>query len=100
MKHFKLLSLFALLVISSTAQIPNYVPQNGLQAYWPFNGNAMDQTANAYNGTLIAAPQPTLDRFNAPNSAYQFNGTSQMINTSCPGVLGGNPRAVSFWSKS
>jgi hypothetical protein len=25
-----------------TAQVPSYVPTNGLVGYWPFNGNAND----------------------------------------------------------
>jgi hypothetical protein len=36
---------------TGAAQIPNYVPQNGLVGWWPFNGNANDESGNGNNGT-------------------------------------------------
>ena len=36
---------------TAAAQIPNYVPQNGLVGWWPFNGNANDESGNGNNGT-------------------------------------------------
>jgi len=45
-KH--LVSVIAILgfAIISNAQIPNYVPSNGLVGWWPFNGNANDESGN------------------------------------------------------
>jgi hypothetical protein len=37
------------------AQVPSYVPTNGLVGYWPFNGNANDASGNGYNGTVNGA---------------------------------------------
>lgn len=54
---------------------------NGLKAYYPFNGNALDESGNGYNGTVTAATLAT-DRFGKANSAYSFNGTSAYITTS------------------
>ena len=31
------------------AQVPNYVPTNGLVGWWPFNGNANDESGNGNN---------------------------------------------------
>jgi hypothetical protein len=49
-----------------------------LVAYYPFNGNANDESGNGNNGTVAGA---TLieDRFGNPNSAYSFNGFTDYI---------------------
>lgn len=80
------------------AQIPSYVPTNGLKGWWPFCNNANDLTINANNGTVYGATLTT-DRFGNANSAYFFNGSSY-IATTYAGVLGANKRAVSFWAKT
>ena len=60
------------------AQVPSYVPTNGLISYWPFNGNANDLSGNGNNGTVYGATL-TKDRFGNSNEAYSFNGTSNYI---------------------
>lgn len=60
------------------AQVPSYVPTNGLVGYWGFNGNANDSSGNAHNGTVNGATL-SADRFGNANSAYSFNGTSSYI---------------------
>jgi hypothetical protein len=50
----------------------------GLVAFYPFNGNANDESGNGHDGvptdaTLVA------DRFGNPDSAFRFNGTSSYI---------------------
>ena len=60
------------------AQVPSYVPTNGLVAYWGFTGNANDSSGNAHNGTVNGATLTT-DRFGNANSAYSFNGSSNYI---------------------
>jgi hypothetical protein len=57
-----------------SAQIPNYVPTNGLVGWWPFNGNANDESGNGNNGTVNGATLTT-DRFGAANKAYYFSST-------------------------
>ncbi|MEZ4577796.1 MAG: hypothetical protein R2861_04795 [Desulfobacterales bacterium] len=47
--------------------------QQGLVAYWPFNGNANDASGNANHGTTHGTV-PTTDRFGIANSAYLFAG--------------------------
>jgi hypothetical protein len=51
---------------------------NGLIAYYPFTGNAVDSTGNGYNATYVDAT-PTTDRFGNPASAYDFNGFNNTI---------------------
>jgi len=50
----------------------------GLVAYYPFNGNVIDESGNGNNGTVYGATLTT-DRFDAQNNAYYFNGTSNYI---------------------
>tara|TARA_B100000902_G_C26670287_1_gene602721 strand:- start:79 stop:306 length:228 start_codon:yes stop_codon:yes gene_type:complete len=72
MKQLLLLPLLFITVISF-GQVPNYVPTNGLVGYWPFNGNANDESVNTNNGTVNGATLTT-DRFGNANSAYDFDG--------------------------
>jgi hypothetical protein len=53
--------------------------QAGLIAYYPFNGNANDESGNGHNGTLHGGVSLTTDRFGQTNAAYTFNGTDGYI---------------------
>jgi hypothetical protein len=61
-----------------SAQIPSYLPANGLAAWWPFNGNGNDGSGNNNHGTVNGAT-PTTDRFGNANSAYEFDGINDYI---------------------
>ena len=58
----------------------------GLVAYFPFNGNANDESGNANHGTVDGATLTT-DRFNSTNKAYAFNGSSNYINVPDAAIL-------------
>ena len=58
--------------------VPSYVPTNGLVGWWPFNGNANDESGNGNNGTVNGATT-TSDRFGNANKAYSFDGISDFI---------------------
>jgi hypothetical protein len=70
----------------------------GLVGYWPFCGNANDQSSNGNNGTVYGASLTT-DRFGNANSAYNFDGISDYI--SVPNSSGlnitGNQITISMW---
>ncbi len=51
---------------------------NGLVAYYPFNGNANDQSGNNINGVINSATTTT-DKYGQLNSAYYFNGSTAYI---------------------
>ena len=75
--------LFSVIVIIgfsiiSNAQIPNYVPSNGLDGWWPFNGNTNDESGNNNNGTVNGATL-TNDRFGNVGQAYGFDGINDNI---------------------
>jgi hypothetical protein len=81
MKKTILFLVMALALTTQTlfAQVPSYVPTNGLVGYWPFNGNANDESGNGNNGTVINGALLTSDRFNNLNSAYSFDGVNDRI---------------------
>lgn len=51
---------------------------DSLVAYYPFNGNANDESGNGYNGSVTGATLTT-DRDGNANSAYQFGGSGKYI---------------------
>jgi hypothetical protein len=63
------------------AQVPSYVPSSGLVGWWPFNGNANDESGNGNNGTVNGATLTT-DRFGNTGKAYSFDGVNDYISTS------------------
>lgn len=67
------------LTASTMAQVPNYVPTNGLVGWWPFNGNTNDESGNGLNGTGAGSPTLTQDRFSVANKAYSFDGIDDYI---------------------
>ena len=47
---------------------PDFLKE-GLVAYYPFNGNARDESGHSYGGA-ISGPNLTYDRYKKKNSAY------------------------------
>ena len=81
----KLKLLFATLLYASIsfAQVPSYVPTNGLIAYYSFSGNANDDSGNGFDG-IVNGPALVDDRYANPNSAYSFDGANDYIQISTP----------------
>lgn len=94
MKKIPLL-LWGFSVFTINAQVPNYVPTNGLVAYYPFNGNAIDESINTNDGTVHGAVLTT-DRFGNPNAAYSFNHNDITFNTN---IITSYPFSISGWFK-
>lgn len=67
-----------LVVHTTTAQVPSYVPTNELLGWWPLDASANDASPNNNHFTNNGATNST-DRFGTPNAAYQFNGTSSHL---------------------
>ena len=53
-------------------------PVAGLVAYYPFNGDAADESGNGYDGTVFEATLAE-DRFGNTASAYNFDGVDDYI---------------------
>ena len=56
--------------------LPAYLPTNGLVGWWPFNGNANDESGNGNHGTVNGATL-TAGRNGNANSAYDFDGNEK-----------------------
>jgi len=90
------IAIFGLATITS-AQVPSYVPTTGLVGYWPFNGNANDESGNGNNGNVNGATLSN-DRFMINNKCYSFQNNS--IEVPYNALLGFNPNnsfTVGLW---
>ena len=94
MKTKSLIAALLLAASSAFAQVPSYVPTNGLVGWWPFNGNANDESGNGNNGTVNGASL-TIDRFGNNNSAFYFNGINNYISLAQP-FFQGSTSVASF----
>ena len=103
MKLSKFYTLFTLGLLGFSqmfAQIPSYVPTNGLMGWYPFNGNANDESGNGNNGTVTGATL-TADRFGVANRAYLFGGFNNFINVPNSPSLASptNEVTIAFWGR-
>lgn len=80
----------------SAQPIPSYVPTNGLVGWWPFNGNANDESGNGNHGTVNGATLTT-DRVGNTNYAYNFNGLNQNIEVANSNTLNPIEISISVW---
>jgi hypothetical protein len=73
---------------------------DGLVAYYPFNGNANDESGNENHGTVNGATLIS-GRCNFDNSAYNFDGVDDYISTEKIKIVGGSPTmTASIWFKA
>ena len=93
MKHTLTLFAFVTLISSGYAQVPEYVPVDGLLGWYPFNGNAQDESGNEKHGQSDGAVLAS-DRFEAESSAFMFDGSSSIV---LPDVEVSNSFSSSFW---
>lgn len=71
----------------------------GLVAYYPFSGNADDESGNDYHGTVSGATLVD-DIFGNPNSAYYFDGIDDIITTQQEHFAQNNQLSVSLLVKA
>ena len=74
---FNPFSVVFALAIACSCQGQSFLT-NGLVAYYPFNGNANDESGNSNNGTIFGATL-CADRFGQTNAAFNFDGLSSYI---------------------
>ncbi len=95
--YLKLLVALVFATNLMAQNIPSYVPKDGLVGWWPFNGNANDESGNGNHGTVNGATLTT-DRNGKANSAYSFDGLTN--NIQIPHNLKLNPQfpfSISFF---
>jgi hypothetical protein len=103
-KMVKRLLILVALVFASTASFANTnqtnsdsIPTNGLVAYYPFNGNANDESGNGHDGVVHGA-NLTADRWGNAGHAFKFNGLSDYIDIGEFGEI--NDVSISMWFRS
>ena len=71
---------------------------SGLVAYYPFSGNANDQSGNGYNG-ILNGPVETTDRFGNVKSAYSFlaNSTNRIQVSNATEINNLSNMSISLW---
>jgi hypothetical protein len=80
------------------SQIPAYLPKDSLVGWWPFNGNAQDESGSDNHGIVNGATLVN-NRFGKSNSAYSFNGNYIDIDNKFFDN-GWNAYTVSIWMNS
>ena len=66
--------LLAAYCLTAVGQVPDYVPTDGLVAWYPFNGDAHDDSGNGNDGVSVSV-ESAFDRFGNENSAFYFSGS-------------------------
>lgn len=82
-------------------EIPEVNLESGLVAYYPFNGNANDESGNGNDGNVIGATLAK-DRFGDSGKAYNFDGENDFVDltTAQWGIEGNSARSVFAWVKT
>lgn len=83
MKHYYFFMILLVFGGNAYSQTPSYVPNDGLVAWWGFNGDYLDQSGNA-NHLVSGGSEPTsvVDRFGTVNSALEFDGFNTYLTKS------------------
>ena len=96
-KLFTLCTALCAVCLSATSQnVPDYVPTDGLVAWYPFNGNANDESGNGNDGVANGAVLST-DRWGLTNRSYSFSGSGDYV---VAPRLYQNAFSVSLWFKT
>jgi hypothetical protein len=99
-RFFLFLLFFSILRISfSQNAVPNYVPTNGLVGWWPFNGNANDESGNGITMDMFNSNFSN-DRYQNLNSSILLQGNNNsFLEVSPYSVLNINEFTWSIWVK-
>jgi hypothetical protein len=74
--------------------------KKGLVAFFPFNGNANDESGKG-NKAKVHGATLTSDRFENENSAYYFDGQSYLVYRKVKEIpIGKAKRTLALWAKS
>lgn len=74
MTKFFLIFIITIFSNSILSQLPYYLPSDGLVGWWPFNGNANDESGNGNDGIIVNS-MLCQDRFGNESAAFDFNST-------------------------
>ena len=83
----------------STSQAQSFLT-NGLVVYYPFNGNANDESGNGNDG-MVQGATLTTDRNGVAETAYYFDGINNLIAATISNLpVSDAPRTISLWAKA
>ena len=78
--------------------LPDYVPTDGLLAYWPLDGNGLDQSGSGHHLTETNI-QSGHDRHGANESAVVFNGEDSHLTLDAFNLNQTGAFSVGFWAQ-
>ena len=78
--------------------LPSYLPKDGLVGWWPFNGNANDESGNGNHGKVNGAILSE-DRNGIANKSFKFDGSTNDIDCGNSKILELNNFSISVWYK-
>ena len=93
----QLLALLLFLPSLCLAQVPDYVPAEGLIGWYPLNGDANDLGPLMLHGT-VHGPAVSEDRFGQP-AAMSFDGQDDYLSIPQTTITGDDSRTFSVWIK-
>jgi len=96
MKKSLLAFLIAAAPLCLFAQLPSYLPTDGLVGWWPFNGNANDESGNGNDGVVNGATL-TSDRFGIASNAYDFQNSHIDLGNSPDFSISPSGFTISIW---
>ena len=86
--------LLAASCLTAVGQVPDYVPTDGLVAWWSLDGHALDAGGNAHDGILVG-PNSATDRHGNPSGCLDFSDGDRI---EVPTLLQHTPvLSVAFW---
>lgn len=92
-------AIFGLATITVAQTVPTYVPTTGLVGWWPFNGNANDESGNGNDGNVLNASL-SFDRYGNEESSYSIDGincpTAKGVNLPC-NISNAGEYTISIW---
>ncbi|MCB9208123.1 MAG: T9SS type A sorting domain-containing protein [Ignavibacteriales bacterium] len=90
----KLTKIFVFFIIFSKILLGQIIIEDSLVAYYPFNGNANDESGNFLHGTVYGSTLDK-DRNNSDNSSFYFDGINNFI--SLPTDFDFPERTICLW---
>ena len=98
MRYVATLFAFSLLSVGF-AQVPEYVPAEGLVAWYPFNGNAQDESGNGHHAAIDGATLAD-DRYGNFDAAFYFDGSDRIIAPQTVSSEGSSARTINAFFKT
>jgi hypothetical protein len=102
-------AMLGLTAATMAQNVPSYVPTNGLVGWWPFNGNANDESGNGNNGVLNSGNNGTavysIDRNGVQSAALDlssnpiWNSIGPYVEIIGTNTLNLNDYAINIWIK-